>query len=421
MSLSNWNTVISFSTKVSYLPTSEEAALSASDKASSDLFGCAISISSDGSRVAVGSMYGDSSGIANAGKAYIFSRSGATWTQEAILTASDKATDSWLGYSISIAYDGTRVAVGAMYATPGGIANAGKAYIFSRSGTTWTQEAVLTASDKASYDSFGSTVSISGDGTRVTVGAYSADPGGISSAGKAYVFTRSGTIWTQEVILTASDKAANDSFGYSIDISSDGTRVTVGAMYATPNGVTNAGKVYVFSRSGTTWTQEAILTASDKAAGDYFGISVAIDSTGARVAVGAQSADPGGLNDAGKAYIFVRSGTTWTQEAVLIASDKFIGDRFGCRISIASDGSRVAVGARLADLGGTTDSGKAYVFTRSGANWAQEVVLSASDRAAGDGFGYSVSISGDGTRIAIGAYNKTVQGVGGAGAAYIFS
>ncbi len=290
--------------------------LVANDKAASDQFGWSVAMSSDGSRVIVGALYAnyaDPGGTSDAGAAYVFIRSGTTWTQESKLTASDKAANDYFGSSVSISSDGSRVIVGAPLASPGGTTNAGAAYIYTRSGTTWTQESKLTASDKAAGDQFGdkASVSMSSDGSRVIIGAYYASVGGTSNAGAAYVYTRSGTTWTQESKLTASDKAANDSFGYSVSMSSDGSRVIVGARYADPGGTTDAGAAYVFIRSGTTWTQESKLTASDKAANDYFGSSVSISSDGSRVIVGALYADPGGTSNAGAAYVCGYSGGTW--------------------------------------------------------------------------------------------------------------
>ena len=137
--------------------------------------------------------------------------------------------------------------IGANVADPNSLINAGKAYIFSRSGTSWTEEAILTASDKAASDQFGYSVSISSDGSRVVIGAHSADSNSIENAGKAYIFMRSGIVWTEEAILTASDAVTDDQFGCSVCISSDGSRVVIGALSADPNSLINAGKAYIFS------------------------------------------------------------------------------------------------------------------------------------------------------------------------------
>ena len=149
--------------------------------------------------------------------------------------------------------DGSRVIIGASYADPSGIPNAGAAYVFTRSGSTWTQEAKLTASDYAASDYFGQSVAISSDGSRVIIGAPYADPGGITNAGAAYIYTRTVTTWTQEVKLTASDKASNIYFGSSVTMNSAGTRVIIGAPYADPDGVANAGAAYICGYSNGAW------------------------------------------------------------------------------------------------------------------------------------------------------------------------
>jgi hypothetical protein len=227
----------------------------------------------------------------------------------------------------------------------------------------FVQKAKLSVSDKAAGDYFGFSVSISGD--VVVVGALYADPGGTSNAGASYVFVKPGGGWadmTQTARLTASYKAAGDEFGFSVSISAD--VVVVGAPYADPGGTGSAGAAYVFAKPGGGWadmTQTARLTASDKAAGDYFGYSVAV--SGDVVVVGALFADPGGTGDAGASYIFAEPGVGWanmTQTAKLTASDKAVEDYFGFSVSIIGD--VVVVGAILADPGGTSNAGTAYVF-----------------------------------------------------------
>ena len=166
------------------------------------------------------------------------------------------------------------------------------------------QEAKLNSIDKEASDYFGYSVAIDSTGTRVIVGAYAEDSGGLTNAGSAYIFTRSGTTWAQEAKLNSIDKQANDQFGYSVAIDSTGTRVIVGANTEAPSGILNAGSVYLFVRSGTIWTQEVKLDSIDKEANDLFGASVSIDSSGTRVVIGAHAEDPNNLNAAGSAYIF---------------------------------------------------------------------------------------------------------------------
>jgi len=387
-------------------PNSKFQILTASDKAANDWFGFSVSISGD--VAIVGASDAAPGGTLDAGKAYIFRYNGISWIEEAILIASDKTAYDQFGTSVSIS--GDVAIIGAYYASPGGTSNAGKAYIFRYNGTSWIQEAILTASDKAVGDWFGGSVSISGN--IAIVGANRADPDGTEDAGKVYIFRYNGTSWVQEAILTASDKAANDQFGWSVSISGD--VAIVSATYADPDGTEDAGKAYIFRYNGASWVQEAILIASDKARGDNFGTSVSI--SGDVAIVGAFYASPGGISDAGKAYIFRYNGASWIQEAILTASDKAANDNFGVSVSIS--GNVAIVGAYYASLGRTIDAGKAYIFRYNGTSWVQEAILTASDKAASDHFGFSVSISGN---VAIvGADKADPGGTTDAGKAYIF-
>ena len=360
---SEWSNSISFTTKTSYIPTTEEAKLTASDKESGDNFGYSVAIDSTGTIVVVGAYQEDPDGLNGAGSAYIFTRSGTIWTEEAKLTASDKQASDNFGYSVAIDGTGTRVVIGAYHNDPDGVSDAGSAYIFTRSGTVWTEEAKLMASDKQSSDYFGSSVSIDDTGTRVVIGAYGEDPNSVSAAGSAYIFTRSGTIWTEDAKLTASDKQASDYFGSAVAIDGTGTTVVIGAYQEDPDGLTGAGSAYIYAKSGAIWTEEAKLTTSDKQTGDNFGHSVAINDAGTVVVIGADLEAPDGVGSAGSAYTFVRSGSIWTEDAKLTASDKQASDTFGRSVDIDGVGTRVVIGAYQEDPSGVSNAGSAYVFS----------------------------------------------------------
>ena len=198
---------------------------------------------------------------------------------------------------------------------------------------------MLTASDGMAGDQFGYSVAIDGD--TLVVGAYGVGDNGFNS-GSAYVFTRTGTIWTEQAKLTASDGAERDRFGWSVAI--DVNTIVVGAWGDDDNGE-RSGSAYVFTRSGTTWSQQTKLTASDGAARDQFGGSVAI--AGDTIVVGAHQDDENG-NRSGSAYVFTRTETTWTQQAKLTASDGAADDIFGISVAIAGD--TIVAGARLDDV-----------------------------------------------------------------------
>ena len=296
------------------------------------------------------------------------------------IMASDGAVDDWFGISVSIS--GDYALVGAYQDDDNGD-RSGSAYVFKRSGTSWVQEAKLLPSDGAEVDNFGKSVSISGD--YAVVGALLDDDNGTNS-GSAYVFKRTGTSWVQEAKLLASDGVADDEFGKSVSISGDYT--VVGALLDDDNG-TNSGSAYVFKRTGTSWVEEAKLLASDGATNDQFGFSVSI--SGDYAVVGATDDDDNG-SGSGSAYVFKRTGTSWVEEAKLLASDGAEGDLFGGSVSISGD--YTVVGAHQDDDNGT-NSGSAYLFKRIGTSWAQEAKLLASDGLLDDVFGFSVSISGD--------------------------
>ena len=177
---------------------------------------------------------------------------------------------------------------------------AGAAYIFTRSGTSWSQQAKIVASDPTANKWFGRVVSISNDGVYAICGAYRDN----TDAGAAYVFVRSGSSWSQQAKLVASDAATNAQFAYQVDINSAGTIAAVSANKRTATGsLTNAGAVYVFSRDGTSWTEDEIIVSSTIAAADIFGESVAITGDGDKVIVGAYGDDDGG-SQAGQVFIY---------------------------------------------------------------------------------------------------------------------
>ncbi|MFH1418536.1 MAG: FG-GAP repeat protein [Planctomycetota bacterium] len=375
----------------------------ASDGAMSDYFGASVAISGD--TAVVGSYQDDHAGGADAGSAYVFVRCGGIWTQQAKLTASDAAADDRFGHSVAVL--GDTILIGAYQDDTASGSNAGSAYVFIRTGGVWTQQAKLTASDAAAQDFFGFPVALSGD--TALIGAYLDDDGGTSS-GSAYVFVRTGVAWTQQAKLTASDAAEGDAFGVSVSLSDD--TAVVGA-YGDDDAGSASGSAYVFTRTGVVWTQQAKLTASDPEGNASFGYAAAV--SGDTTVIGAYQHNKGpGEPDAGSAYVFVRSGGIWTQQAQLIASDAAGYDQFG--FSAALSGNIAVIGAHTDDHVAGIDAGSAYVFTRAGDVWSQQAKLTASDAAANDYFGVSVSLSNE--MAVIGAYGNDDAG-GASGSAYL--
>jgi FG-GAP repeat len=294
-------------------------------------------------------------------------------------------------FATSVSIDGTTAIVGANMAGSG----AGAAYVFVLSGTTWVRQATFTG---APGDLFGTSVSVSGD--TAAVGA----PGHGSLRGAVYVFTRSGTTWTQQPLATASDGVADDQLGASVAVS--GSTVVAGAPFRTKaqGTSTDEGAVYVFASTGA---QQAKLVAGDAAPFDMFGNAVAI--AGGTVVIGA----PYRAQSQGTAYVFTGSGTSWSQQAELVAGDPAVRDRFGASVAVSS--GTIFVGAPDKGPPGATFQGAAYVFTGSGASWSQQAKLVANDAVESDVFGSAVSI--DLAAAIVGAPGKTT----GQGAVYAFT
>lgn len=355
--------------------------LTANDGGDLNFFGRSLAISGD--TVVVGAPGNNN----NRGAAYVFFHNGSTWTQQAKLVANDGADGDSFGFTVAIA--GETIIVGAHTDNVGANSNQGSAYIFIRNGSTWSPQEKITAADGDDGDLFGGRVAIGGD--TVIIGANNDDVGANSNQGSAYVYVRSGGAWTLQQKLTANDGAANNYFGGSIALT--GGTVIIGAP-AGSFGVNNttAGAAYVFTRSGTTWAQQTKLTASDGANGDNFGTSVdlAVTLSGTFAVVGASFDDVAGNQVQGSAYVFNRSVIgTWSQTQKLTVPDGAGNDRFGGSVAISPTGSRIFVGA------GGADTGKVYIFQRENSTWTEKQRVSGIPSNSNAFFGGSVAVSLD--------------------------
>ncbi len=387
--------------------------------------------------------------LTNSGSTTTYTITAHRLAQEAYVKASNTASDDVFGYSVALS--GDTLAVGAISEDSAAIgingnqadnsaSGSGAVYVFTRSGTTWTQQAYIKASNTEAFDRFGASVALSGDTLAVGATQEASNATGINGnqtdnsanlSGAVYIFTRSGTIWTQQAYVKASNTEAGDHFGRSVALSGD--TLAVGAAEEssnatgingnqTDNSANLSGAVYIFTRSGTIWTQQAYVKASNSEANDQFGRSIAL--SGDTLAVGALNEDSAatGINgneangafDSGAVYVFTRSGTIWTQQAYVKASNTGAVDRFGSSVALAGD--MLAVGARgeasnaTGINGDQTDdsanqSGAVYIFTRTGTTWSQQAYLKASNTGAGDHFGADVALEGE-TLLVGAAYDE---------------
>lgn len=344
------------------------------------------------------------------GAAYIFfSRSGdSRWTELQKLTASDGLAGDEFGYRVDLA--GNTLVVGAFSATVNGVVSQGAAYVFTRSGNTWSEDQKLLASDGALFDNFGASVALYRD--TIVVGANGATVNGNPAQGAVYVFRLSNGIWTEVQKLTAQDGAAYDNFGLSVAL--HGSAILVGSPVANINGHSGQGAVYAFINVNGIWRFAQKLTAGDGGTNAGFGESVALDRDTALV--GAYGATVKGHSGQGAAYIFNNSGGRLTETQKLTANDGESNANFGN--AVALDNHQALIGADVSTVGGNTSAGKAYIFTETGGTWGQIHALVSSDPATDDFFGAAVAL--DGPTVLVSTPHPVINGNPYQGAAYFF-
>ncbi len=439
------------------------------------MFGASVALSDDGNTLAVGASRESSNftGISTngigeednsafvAGAVYVFSRSNGSWVQQAYIKASNAEAGDEFGGSVALSSDGNTLIVGASgeRSNATGVSTdgsgeednseilAGAVYVFSRSGSNWSQQAYVKASNAEAGDRFGGSVALSSDGNTLVVGVGEA-------TGAVYVFGYNGSGWSQQAYIKASNAEAFDFFGKSVALSNDGNTLAVGAWGESSNasGISTdgtgeednsasfAGAVYVFSRSGSSWSQQAYVKASNAEADDMFGESVALSDDGNTLVVGAgressnftgistngTGEEDNSISNAGVVYVFSRSGVSWSQQAYVKASNAEARDFFGESVALSSDGNTLMVGApgeRSNAIGVSIDGtgednnltgpvGAVYMFSRNDGSWSQQTYVKASNTGISDKFGISVSVNSDGDTLAVGASGEDSNAIG---------
>ncbi|MGB0868815.1 MAG: FG-GAP repeat protein [Flavobacteriales bacterium] len=415
----------------------------ANDLQSGDQFGRSVSISNDGTTIAVGSYKEDidlNKPINNAGSVYIYRLIAGNWSsQEVKIQASDKQEEDFFGFAIALSGDGKTLVVGAFNEDGGNgdiSPNSGSAYIFKYENSIWQQKQKIQASNTGNGDKFGRSVAINGDGKTIAIGAFSHDftlndGSSIPEIGAAYIFQYNGSNWQEQQFIHASDKFYSDFFGWSISLSDNGNTLVVGAIYTRDivNNILGTGTAYIYKRIGNSWSEQAILKASNAGYSDLFGEYVTISGDGNTVAIGTIREDgvsSNTISNAGAIYIFKFDGVNWNEEIIIRASDKQTNDYFGTSCALNFDGTILIVGAEGED-GGIGDpnnnAGSVYVYHNNESVWDEINIIHANDQDAADEFGIAVAISSDGNTIVIGAHLE--DGGNGnpeidAGAVYIY-
>lgn len=371
----------------------DEIKLTADDLAAAAEFGRSVAIDANLAAVGAGS---DTAGtVEGAGAVYLYRRQGQTYLLEEKLVAPDATGGAEFGRAVAIR--GNTVIVGARFAQVGDLATAGAVYVFRKAGDGWAMEQKIVSPDPENQDNFGRALAIQGNLLVVTARKENL---GADDVGAAYVYLYQGGTWTYAAKLAAGDAAPGGYFGQSVAV--QGNLIAVGARNADPN---TAGAVYIFEGAGADWTEVQKITPPDGKADDNFGFSIAIEGT--TIAVGARRADLPGAQNAGSAYVYSREGGSFAFVTRLVANDPGANAQFGQAIAITGD--TIAVGANRADVGTNTDLGAVYLYRRAGGTWSEFDVVTASDGAAGDEFGYSLAAFGG--RFLTGAHFAESAGV----------
>jgi len=500
------------------IPLKQTAYIKASNAEAYDHFACgganqghsgnSVALSGDGSTMIVGAPYesGGATGINGnqednsayaSGAVYVFVRQGGSWVQQAYLKASNTGQSDHFGASVAVSRDGNTVAVTAHWEASAAtgingnqrdksIRQAGAVYVFTRMGTTWAQQAYVKASNTGRSgegdlpgdgDQFGYSVALSGDGSTMAVGAIAEDSAAQQingdqkddsqqTAGAVYVYARTGATWTQQAYVKGSHVETGDMFGFAVALDFSGNTLVASAFDERGSGrginvphdnrANGSGALYVFSRRGGAWSQDAYIKGSRTEATDQLGYSVAVSDDGNTIASGAGDEDcltpginpPGCDNDSpplgaaniwvGAAYVFVRVGNTWSEQAFIKANNARPYNSFGVKLALSGDGNTLAVASYVEDNGGrgvhppmpqpflivdhldpwrehqseAIESGAVYFYTRTGTTWTQRAYIKASNTDAGDEFGSAVALNGDGRILAVGAHNEDGNGRG---------
>jgi hypothetical protein len=355
-------------------------------------FGSGVAISSDASYALIGARRDDgpySSPLGDCGSVYVFTRSGSsTWNQQTKFQAPDAAAQDYFGRAVAMSSDASYAIVGA-YGADDTNQSSGAVYMFARTvGSTWSYQAKFTSPNPSVNGNLGIVVGISGDGSYAIASAYRE----LTSAGRVYIYARSGSTWTLQQTIAHPAPASYQGFGRGVAISTDGSYAAIGSAYE--NGY--RGRVYIYTRSVSNWTEQTNFDVPGSAPGTRFGGGCALSSDGSYLAVGAY----GYSSYKGAVTMFARTGTNWSQQAFFSDPSANPHEFFGREaICMSGDGSYVFVGNyRDNDYG--SQSGAVYVYNRSGSTWSQiSKFYNPTTAAAYDKFGKAVSITPDATRL----------------------
>lgn len=379
-----------------------------------------VSISADGHTALIGAPYASvyspssSTAVSYAGKAYIYHYANGQWSLADTIGDPDLAYDDYFGYTLALSSDGTAALIGSFATTSSG--GYGKAYLYTLTNGAWTMAHEFD-NPATNYDDFATAdLSLSAHGHTAVLAADEASVSAASNAGITYIYSDASGSWNQTAMIKDPDASSGDFFGYPVAVSGDGQSVLIGSQAAV-NGQISAGKAYFYTLANGAWTMTHEFDDPAATGNDYFGDGgVSLSSDGKTAAISAYGAN----SSQGEIYLYSDASGSWVQTQAITDPDATTSDYFGFPVELSENGQNLVAGSE-ASVNGLSAAGKAYFYTLANGTWTKAHEFDDPNPTASDYFGsYDVAISDDGETAFFAAYNKTVNGKGGAGEAYIY-
>lgn len=407
---SEWSTPVSFTTLEFIIPGIELFMMSADIGVSIDSFGYVVDITPDGTRAFVAAFYNGDANLTDPGIVYIYTIENNTLVYENEIIAVDPASNDLYGNSLASSNDGSVLVVGCAEDDYSSYTNAGSIYVYERTGTTWLQVQQILNPEIVQNGRFGTSVSVSGDGNTIVVSA----PWNSSQRGTTYVYEKSGPIWVLTATLFPPNASGDSQTGFNVKISNDGTRIISGCYYGTGD------QCAVYFKNNGVWEFEASLTTSSTFGN---GFNVSINADGSTIAIGSCYDEAGTgpyYSLAGKVSIYTRTNTTWSLQATLTASDAADSDYFGSVVELSQTGDKILISSRNDDYDAYINAGSVYVFTRNAGVWTEEYKILPNIAISDFSFGSSLKINANSSLAIIGS-NNVATNISTGGNVYLYT
>lgn len=419
---SAWSETISFTTRSLFLPNSEEAKINPSNQAVSDGYGYTFEVSQDGNFLFASCELATVDNRIQAGRVHIFRRVSGVWVYITSISAANKSDGYKFGSSITINNNADQLVIGSSGYSANGLANSGAVYPFYKnSNGEWVQQVPLTPNNRHTEAKF-SIAKMSGDGKTLVVAAYGQTDNGKTNAGVLYVFSKTADYWIQKQSISIANSLANDQYGEKgISVSYDGSVIAVSSFRKLVSSKLNAGSVSIYISTKTGYVLDGTIDNPYPQPDGNFGVSIDLSGVGNTIIIGA----PGNFNSnnigTGQAYYYGKSNGVWTLQHTFSPVNLLPGDKFGTSVSLSGMANAAVIGAPGRPYNAINESGSAFVFSKDSSEWVQANEIFSESSDAREGFANAVKISTDSKTVVVGSLGKNYTDSTEFGSLYIFT